>query len=162
MKTFCWSAMGAVFSRSCWLGALVIGIALPAFASLGGDASTVEADRAQMNALVKLNQTEKYTVHEIQVPNGTVVREFVSPAGRVFGVAWQGPSIPDFHQVLGTYFPQYLSAAKAARAARRGRAPINIQQPGLVVQNTGHMRAFAGRAYDPGLLPEGVSANDVR
>jgi hypothetical protein len=145
------------------LGAtLVLGLSLPSLAALGGDADSVEADRAHMNATLTTTKTDAYTMHEISHPNGTLIREYVSPSGRVFGVAWHGSFIPDMRQLLGTYFQQYEAAAKAARAARRGRGPLNIQQPNLVFQNGGHMRAFSGRAYDPGLLPQGVSANDIR
>jgi hypothetical protein len=148
-----------------WLAAalaVILGFCLPARASLGGDVNSVEADRAHMNASINVTQAEAYAVHEMKAPTGTVVREYMSEDGRVFGVAWQGPSIPDMKQLLGTYFEQYVAAAKAARAARRGRGPLNIQQPGLVFQNSGHMRAFSGRAYDPGLIPQGVSANEIR
>jgi hypothetical protein len=32
----------------------------------------------------------------------------------------------------------------------------------LVFQSIGHLRAYYGRAYDPQLLPAGVSTDDVR
>jgi hypothetical protein len=129
------------------IGAILLTLALgsPAFASLGGNLSSVETDGAQMKA-----QT------------GTVVREYVSPEGRVFGVTWQGPFIPSMQQLLGTYFKQYTAGVKAQHDAGPGRRPLSIQQPNLVVHNTGHMRSFYGRAYDPGLLPEGITANTIR
>jgi len=145
------------------LGALlVVGSSLPALAALGGDLSSVEADRASMQAEIKVTQADAYATHEIKAPTGTVVREYVSPDGRVFGVAWQGPFIPDMKQLLGTYLQQYAAAAKAQKAGRPGHRPLNIQEPGLVVQTSGHMRSYSGRAYDPGLLPQGVSANEIR
>jgi len=140
----------------------LVGVSCPALAALGGDVSSVEADRAHMKAEITVTQAEAYAVHEMKAPGGTVVREYVSSDGRVFGVAWQGSFIPDMKQLLGTYYQQYAAAAKAARTARRGRGPLNIQQPGLVFENSGHMHAFSGRAYDPGLLQQGVSANDIR
>jgi hypothetical protein len=90
-----------------------------------------------------------------------VVREYVSPAGKVFGVAWQGPRIPDLRQLLGAYYAQYESAASAARSVRH-RGPLLIQEPGLVVQSGGHMRAYNGLAYVPDLLPAGVRAEEIR
>ena len=150
---------------ACWMAValLALGLPFPAFAALGGTSDSVQADQAQMNASLKITQADAYTVHEMKAATGTVVREYVSrPDGRVFGVTWQGPFIPDMKQLLGNYFQQYSEAARAQRESHVGRHPLNIQPPGLVVQTAGHMRAFSGRAYDPGLLPAGVSANDIR
>jgi len=141
---------------------IIIGLSFPAFAALGGDESSIEVDRAQMKATLTTTRTDTYTMEEIAHPNGTTIREYVSPAGRVFAITWHGPFIPDMHQLLGTYFQQYSDGVKAHHAAGPGRRPLNIQQPGLIVQSTGHMRSFSGKAYDPGLLPQGVSASDIR
>jgi hypothetical protein len=37
-----------------------------------------------------------------------------------------------------------------------------IEQPGFVVERSGHQRAFAGRAYVPQLLPAGVLPDVIR
>jgi len=131
-------------------------------AALGGDASSVETDRAKMKAEVSVTQSDAYAVHEIKAPTRMVVREYVSGDGRVFGVAWQGPFMPDMKQILGTYFQQYSAAAREVRAGRPGRRPLDIQQPGLVVESSGHMHSYSGRAYDPGLVPSGVMPDAIR
>jgi hypothetical protein len=141
---------------------LMLTLPLPALAALGGDVASVQEDQAQMKGTLKTTEHTAYTVHEIKAGSGTVVREYASPAGEVFGVSWQGPFIPDMKQLLGSYFDSYSSAAQAQRTAHRGRAPLNIQQTGLVVESNGHMRSYSGRAFDPGKLPQGVSANDIR
>ncbi len=84
----------------------VIPLLLPlaAFAALGGNAASVEADRAQINGSVQQRQTSSYTVHEITGASGTVLREYVSSNGNVFGVAWHGQFAPDMHQLLGRLF----------------------------------------------------------
>jgi hypothetical protein len=133
-----------------------------AHASLGGALDSVQADQVEMKATIKVHQTRTCAVHEMLAANGTTVREYVSESGRVFGVAWQGPFIPDMRQLLGSYFSQFSVAAKAQRESHVGRWPLNIQEPGLVVQTAGHMRAFSGRAYDPELLPAGVSADAIQ
>jgi len=164
MQTSIWgiTQMAAVRLRLCGAILLTLALTLPAFATLGGDEMSVEADRSQMNATVKVTEMDSYTVHEIKSPTGMVVREYVSSDGRVFGVAWGGPFIPDMHQLLGTYFQQYQAGVKAHHDAGPGRRPLNIQQPGLILVNAGHMRSFYGRAYDPGLLPQGIAANVIR
>jgi hypothetical protein len=141
---------------------LMVGLGLPAFAALGGDASSVLADQAHMRASIKVTTGQAYTLHEISTQMGTVVREFVSPDGRVFAVAWHGPSMPPMQQILGTYFQQFSTGVQAHHDAHIGRRPLNIQQPGLVVQSNGHSRAFFGRAYVPQLLPQGVTPDQIR
>jgi hypothetical protein len=151
-------------SHASWMGIvlLMLALPLPALAALGGDVSSVQEDQAQMKGTLKTTERTAYTVHEIKAGDTTVVREYASPAGEVFGVSWQVPFIPDMKQLLGSYFEAYSSAAQAQRTAHRGRAPLNIQQPGLVVESNGHMRSYSGRAYDPGKFPQGVIANDIR
>jgi len=138
---------------------LIAGIATcPVQAALGEPVASVETDRLQVGGTLRVLPSAAYTVHELQAPSGTVVREYVSPAGIVFGVAWQGPSMPDLRQVLGTYFDPYVQAA----SKRNARGPVAIAQPGLVVQSGGHMRAFVGRAYIPQALPAGVAPDAIR
>jgi Protein of unknown function (DUF2844) len=145
------------------ISAAMVTTALPAFAALGGDAASVQADQAYMHATLRTTQTQAYTLHEIQAPTGTVVREYVSPAsGQVFGVAWQGPWPPDMRQILGDYFGQYQQAMQAQATAHAGRHPVVIELPGLVLQSSGHMRSFSGRAYIPNMLPQNISAEAIR
>jgi hypothetical protein len=135
--------------------------ASPVSAALGSSERSVHADREYMKGVISRVQATAYTVHEIRTASGTKVREYVTAGGTVFAVAWSGPFIPDLQQLLGAYFQQYASAARAARAQRPGRRPLNIQQPGLVVQTFGQMRSYYGRAYIPGLVPAGVSADII-
>jgi hypothetical protein len=144
-----------------WLAGIVVALLVvpfSAFGSLGGDEATVQADRAHTNGTLKVARAQRYAVHEIRAPSGTLVREYVSPSGNVFGVAWNGPTMPDLRQVLGTYFDLYVEAA----AKRGARGPVLVRQPGLVVQSSGHMRAFVGIAYVPEALPDDVAAEEIR
>ena len=150
---------------SLWAGLLsatMLVMTLPAFAGLGEAASSVPADQAHMQGSLRTTQTEAYTVQEIKAATGTVVREYVSTSGKVFAVAWQGPWPPDMRQILAGYFEQYQKAAQPQANSRAGRRPLLIEQPGFVVQSGGHMRSFAGRAYIPEMLPQGVSAEEIR
>ena len=146
--------------------AALLGVSLPASASLGGDVSSLESDRVQMKASAQVMQHGAYEVHEMQVPGGTVVDEYLSPQGTVFAVSWHGQFPPPMQQVLGTYFQQYSAALQAqasqAQPKMYGHRPLNIQQQGLVVQTSGHMRAHSGRAYLPGLLPQGMTVNQIQ
>jgi Protein of unknown function (DUF2844) len=146
---------------------IALATAFPAWAALGGDVTTVQADQVHMQGSIRTSATTAaYTVHEIQSPAGTVVREYVSTAGasagKVFGIAWQGQWPPDMRQLLGSYFDQYIQAAKAQSAGRVGRRPVMIELPGLVVEVGGHPRAFTGRAFVPGMVPASIRAEDIR
>ena len=114
-----------------------------------------------MNAGIAVTQANAYGVHEIHVPGGAVVDEYLSPEGKVFAVSWHGQFVPQMQQILGTYFQQY-TAALQAQANHYGHRPLNIQQPGFVLQTGGHMRAYFGRAYVPEMLPQGIKADDIK
>jgi hypothetical protein len=134
----------------------------PALAALGGDVTTVQADQAKMQGSLRTSSNNAYTLHEIQSSAGVAVKEYVSTSGKVFAVTWQGPFHPDLRQLLGTYFDQFEQAEQAQRAQRSGHGPVLIQQAGLVIQISGHMRAFVGKAYVPQMLPAGIHAEDIR
>ena len=74
-------------------------------------------------------------------------------------VYWTGPTIPDLTQLLGTYSAEFQTAVQAQ--PRRRRAGV-VRNPDLVVESTGHMRAFYGRAYVNSMLPSGVTAETVK
>jgi hypothetical protein len=153
--------------RGRWSWLLVIGLLLPAllstaFATLGAARDSVQDDQFHLQAKIRVTAAQGYSIHELTAPTGTVVREYVSPNGYVFGVGWQGPFVPNMQILLGAYFEQYARQVKSQRERYVGHLPLNIQEPTLVVQTAGHMRAYFGRAYVPGLLPAGVSAHDIQ
>jgi len=128
-------------------------------AALGDDVATVETDRAHLRSALRVTRAARYDVHELSGPTGTVVREYVSPDGRVFGVAWEGPWPPDLRQILGRYFDRFTAHVPSRR---RGRRPLVVDEPDLVVVWSGHPRAFNGRAYVRSLLPAGIDAAIIR
>jgi hypothetical protein len=148
--------------RAAILSASLVLLALPAFAGLGEDSSSVDADQAHMQGERRITQASSYSVHEIKAPTGTIVREYVSASGQVFGVAWQGPLPPNMQQILAGYFETYRQASEAQTNSHTGRRPLVINQPELVVRSGGHMRAFAGQAYVPALLPKGVTGATIQ
>lgn len=132
---------------------------LPAFAALGEDVSSVATDQAHLKASVRMVPHQFYLVQEMQTPSGTAVRQFVSPAGIVFAVAWQGAA-PDLQQLLGAYFDEFEEAATSERS-RRGRG-MHLDHGDLVVDTGGHMRFVVGRAFLRSKLPAQVTSDDIR
>jgi len=131
----------------------------PALAALGGDATSVEADRVSLKgALHTAAEHTDYSVSEIRTSAGILVREYVSADGQVFAVSWRGPGIPDLGQLLGRY------GAELAQAAPRphfNHHHLSVETADVVFQSSGHTRAFFGRAWVPALLPQNFSLNDI-
>jgi uncharacterized protein DUF2844 len=143
------------------VAACVLLCTLPSLAALGGDVSSVQDDQLHINAARRITQANGYSIHELRSPAGVVVREFASPAGKVFAVAWQTSAFPDLKQLLGAHFEEFQQTVQAQNL-RGGHAPLIIHQPDLVVEMGGHMRAFVGRAYLPDEMPAGVRVEDLR
>jgi len=114
------------------------------------------------SALVGIEQRGPYTVHSLQSPTGTTIREYYGSNGVVFGVAWQGPWQPDLRQLFGDYFDRYQTGVQRARTARAMRGRVAINDGTLVVKIGGHLRAIAGVAYVPQLLPAGVDPGVIK
>jgi hypothetical protein len=145
------------------LALLFVAHSSPAGATLGSDVTSVNADRVKMqSALTGITRNDRFAVHQLQAPSGTIIREYVSSTGTVFAVSWEGPWLPDLQQILGPYFDAYQRNAAAVRDSRRSHGPITIRAGELVVQVGGHPRAFAGRAYVERLLPQGLQPATIR
>lgn len=140
----------------------MLALPLPAFAALGASTDSVHEDKARMQAYLTTVARGTYTVHELTSPLGVVVREYSSPSGRVFAVSWQGHFMPDMRNLLGTYFERYAMAATTQRKRVQGRSFLAVKQSSFVVESVGHLREYSGRAYDPTLMPSGVSADDLQ
>jgi hypothetical protein len=131
-----------------------------ALATLGEPEASVHSDVAQLQGSIKATTPrENFRVHDIQLPSGTSLREFVSLDGNVFAVAWNGPFMPNLRQAFGRYFESFVAGARLNRSDHKH---LHIQQPDLVVQSQGHMRAFYGRAYLPLALPSGFNLGDLQ
>ena len=144
--------------RTCLLMALL----LPghAWAALGGDMESVDADQAAMNASERIMaSSESYTVYELRTSTGMSVKEYLSLDGKVFAVGWKGPLLPDLRQILGDYFKRY---AESSPNQQGGHGHLSIHRPDLVVESNGRMRAFFGRAYLPQAMPPDVAVSDIQ
>jgi hypothetical protein len=144
---------------------LLVGEALaPAKAALGDKVTSVQADQASMKGQLRSRSAPGYSVQEITAASGTVVREYVSPAGVVFAVSWNGPAMPNLQQTLGTYFAQYQTSVRSQRTARGmypGHNHVEVHAPSLIVHAGGHMRQYFGLAYVPSLVPQNLAISDL-
>jgi hypothetical protein len=154
--------MPSRFGRKSWMlaGTAAIAVLLPCLASaaLGEPEASVLADGAQLQGSIKVSDQASYRLHEIQLPSGTLVREYAGLDGTVFAITWHGPYVPNLRQILGRYFDAYVAAAKAPHADHHH---LQVKQSDLVVEASGHMRAYNGHAYLPQAIPGGVSVGDL-
>jgi hypothetical protein len=136
-------------------------LAMPASAGLGGDTASVSDDSVKLRGQLVSTGMLQYDQHDITAASGTVIHEYLSRSGKVFAVSWNGPVPPDLRQLFGPYFESFRSAA-AAQSRPGGHRQISVAQPDFVVQATGHMRAFQGKAFVPSLVPPGVSVAELQ
>jgi hypothetical protein len=148
---------GIWLSSAC---ALLVG-AERAAAALGGAPESVESDRRTLMAAARSTQRgSTYTIHELQ--SGLLrIREYVSPAGVVFGVAWNGPTPPDLDQLLGDYAPEWRQAT-AATARQPGHGFRTVRGPNVTVVRWGRMGHLRGRAWAGALVPAGVDVDEIQ
>jgi len=133
-------------------------LSLPAQATLGQNVGSVGNDQVRMHAVAHSATSQTaYTVHVISLSSDTAVREYVAANGIVFGVAWEGPTLPDLKATLGAAFDQYVAATATRRAT-----PLAVSNSDLVVFSGGHLRAFAGHAYLPQAVPAGADVGVIR
>jgi hypothetical protein len=132
---------------------------LPAWAALGGDVSSVNSDVQVLGGQHAVIAKAGYSLHQINRLDGSVVKEFVSPAGIVFGVSWQGHRTPNLQQLLGSYMTNFQQGQRVQVIPRRA---VTIQDDNFVFSSMGHMRTFRGRAYVPGLVPANLTPEVVQ
>jgi hypothetical protein len=132
-----------------------------AWATLGQSEATVKSDQLQLKSQEQAQTLEAYTVHQLTTDAGQTVKEFVSPQGIVFGVSWQGRSVPDMTQLLGTYINN-LQTATPAQKHIQPRRGITVQNGDFVYSNFCRMQMCSGRAYIVSVVPRNVSAESIR
>ena len=129
---------------------------------LGQAGASVAADAAHFGAQVRMVPQAGYTIAELQAPGATLIREYESPAGLIFGISWRGAAMPDLRQLLGDSFAAYQQAAQAQAGAEHRRGPLHLVIGNLEVDNAGGPRAFQGRAVRLDLVPAQLSAAVVQ
>jgi hypothetical protein len=132
---------------------------VPAWGALGENASSVDSDAQAFHGQHVVVAKAGYNMHQITMQDGSVVKEFASPAGVVFAVSWQGHSIPDLHQLLGSYLTNLQQGQRTQWIPRRA---VTVQGNDFVLSSFGRMRSFRGRAYVPSLVPANLTMEAVQ
>ncbi len=152
-----WSRSRKVIGRAAACLSLML-IGSPGYAMLGGDPVAPGAGES-----ARTIQTPSFSIRETQLITGTVLREYIAD-DTVFGVAWNGPRVPDLSNLLGGYYTKYLKGWEAMKS-RPGPAPRGVSTvvlDDLVVTQGGHMMSWSGQAWLPDYLPAGVRSTDIQ
>jgi uncharacterized protein DUF2844 len=145
----------------CMFFSILLAAGQPARAFLGGRADSAGTDQQSLKKVRRATTPlNGYTVEEV-VYEATSVREFVSPAGIVFAIAWNGYVHPELMQLLGSYWNEYSTVRQKA-LRKSGSRRQQLATENIVVEKWGHMRNLHGRAYVPALVPEGVSIDEIK
>jgi hypothetical protein len=130
----------------------------PAWAVLGEHESSVSLDQRYIRGVDRQEVRQGYRLHEMTTADGGLVREYVSPAGIVFGISWHGHSMPNLQQLLGSYMTD-LQQGPRQTVRRRSLA---VRTDKFVFVSMGRMRSFHGHAYVPSLIPSNLGPEVVQ
>jgi len=127
--------------------------ATAASAQGSSDASAVVIQKATNDAVQWQESTDANQIR---------VRQYVSAAGQVYAVSWDGPAMPDLAALLGTWFGEYQQSALAGLPNASSLHTSRVNRSDLVVETAVRLRDFNGRAWLPDALPAGVTAADIQ
>lgn len=131
-----------------------------ALAMLGESTTTVEQDRTMLQGTASIEAKAGFSVHHLQAA-GVTVREYSSPSGIVFGIAWKHQTGPlNLEQLFGAYYGEYGRAV--ARQPRQSQRYHLIETDHIIVERGGRMGATWGRVWIPSLLPPGLSKDQIQ
>lgn len=134
----------------------------PAHAVLGEPVASVQGDQIRLQGRRRVTAAPNFAVHEIELPHGAHITQYVTPSGRVFAVAWRSRLKLKLDDLLGTYFAAYVQAMQAP-VGRSGMVRAHrVDAADLSVRETGRPGAYAGLAVVRSLVPEGVDHHALR
>ena len=144
------------------LTSVVLLCAGTAHAVLGEAADTVKADQVRFKGAHRQILIQRITTHQISLPDGSIVNQYVNAAGVVFAVSWRTRLKPNLATLLGPNFTASAASDRPGTGVAGSKAPRSVRHPNLVIHQGGRMNAFAGLAYVPNLVPKGFDADTLR
>jgi hypothetical protein len=158
-------AIGSLTSVAPAIGAtmcVVLLYAPLAQGALGGNATTLREDHRRIGGEWHLHASAQFQVHEVTLPDGGAIRQFVAPDGTVFAVAWNTRLKPNLEILLGQRYADFQAAAAEVNKRPGIKRSLALRHRDVVVHSISHLNAFVGRAYAPSLVPGGVNLDEIR
>ena len=135
-----------------------LGPARYARATLGGDAASVAVNQRHFSSTRRVRRLPAGECHDLSLPSGPVVHEYLSPSGVVYAVSWHGHGMPDLRELLGTYFSRMpgsrrrgghhrmtLTGGDSRRRIHEPRPPLHGPRLGAVPRPCRRGRRSDGR-----------------
>ncbi len=133
----------------------MIGSSGAAYAELGGTLASINREQATFSSSLISSQQSNYTTYTQTIGQNLVVKEYVASNGTVFAISWKGPTIPNLEIFLGTYYQNYLVAVQ------QNPRSVYVQSNSLVIESSGMMGGYSGRAYLPLELPSSFNPANI-
>ena len=143
-------------------GILALLLAHPGAAqgALGGSREEIARDQEALGGTrTTVTSGQGYEVHEMITADGTTVRQYVEPSGRVFAVTWSGRFRPNLKVLLGSHYAAYEAAA---RAPHTGHHVLSVSTGDLTLTLVQLPRGWSGRAHLTSLVPSWVDVEQLR
>ncbi len=142
--------------------AVVFTLPVAAHAELGGSEASVQTDQQKLHGALRVQRNQAYAVHEIRTESNSVAREFVSPDGTVFAIAFHGNTPGESNALLGPYAAQIAQAMSAQKGRRHLSGAVTFRIGNIVYEASGHMRSYHIRAYLADRVPQGTGLEEIR
>jgi hypothetical protein len=143
------------------IAAAFLALAEPVRATLGEAEDSINVDKTAIAATdISTEVHNGYTVRVLR-SDAVTLREYVTPNGIIFAIAWNGLIHPDLAALLGSYTGEYRTAMEQI-SREPGRRRLRVQTNQIMVEKWGHMRNLQGRAYLPALIPPGVNVDEIK
>jgi hypothetical protein len=130
-----------------------------AHAALGGTPTTVQTDAQALSGAATVEHAANFDRHQITQADGSIVREYVSPRGTVFAVAWSGRTTPDLKTLLGAHYATYTAELAKQRPSHH---VLNVTTPDLTVTIVRYQHTGSGSASLPAEVPAGVLVGELK
>jgi len=130
------------------------------WAELGGKKTSTLVGSIYSKAPHKAASNSDFEVDKITLDSGTVITEYVSLSGTVFGVSWTGPTKPNLKEIFGnSNYERYVSHVQKTASPR---ARLNLNDSDLVIESSGHQGHFFGRAFLPLEVPPNMKTDEIQ
>ena len=127
----------------------------PVWAALGDTEDSIAHDVRRHQARSQRQDLGGYTVHRMNMADGSQIRQYVAPDRRIFAVSWNARHKPDLSLLLGAAYTRFANAAQQAGAHTGALRSLHHTSLDLVVQSAGHLQVYTGYAYHPSMVPAG-------
>jgi hypothetical protein len=142
------------------LGLMVMTVSTWCWAELGGNKTEPIKDGLSLQRLQLRMTDDQYSVQELTLESGTVVKEYINASGQVFGVSWHGPFKPDLRLFLGDATLNRLNPSHNHKILDHHHASILSHD--LIIMSRGMGRSFSGKALSPLLAPASLGIDQIQ